>query len=168
METKAAQMMFESQRLLLVIQDTLRMFRETWTVLMDLTTVQVRLDKAGWWKLSGRGTETPCYTIGNAIYFAPEVLNKTGYHYGNTLDLATPAGFATLAHEIFHVYQYRRDGRLKSAALYLKGIISSLFKGKLYDHASFVNEVEALATEKKMREFFALNTHLLQIFNKLR
>lgn len=89
-------------------------------------------------------------TLGNTIVFTRQEYFR----------LHEPYGLAVLAHELWHVYQYHRGGRLKFTAKYLQEWAPlALRRRNIYEHLSY--EKEALAfqnhVEKELRKEFAQN-----------
>lgn len=71
-----------------------------------------------------------------------------------------PYGLAILAHEMWHIQQYYREGRLKFSLKYFKEWLPlALRRRNIYEHLSY--EKEALAfqnhVEKELRKEFAQN-----------
>jgi len=114
-------------------------------------------------------SKTPAFVLLNRMYFGNGVLNKPGFHTGNTFDLSTPEGMATFMHEVFHVHQWYRD-RVLMLLKYIKAVFLSLIKSKiLWDHHVIDFEVEAIEYEKEMREKLAEKKYLkkLSVFKDL-
>ena len=108
-------------------------------------------------------SKTPALVLLNRMYFGNGVLNKPGYHTGNTFDLSTPEGMATFMHEIFHVHQWYRD-RVLLLLKYIKAVFLSLIKSKiLWDHHVIDFEVEAIEFERKMKEKLSEKEYLKQL-----
>lgn len=95
--------------------------------------------------------QVPIFVIFRTIYIARGVLNDPGVHYGYSLNLRTPHGFALLAHEVYHVYQYLRDGPKSTVKEYFTTMFLSWQKARiLWDHTISKFEQEAIAFEKKV------------------
>lgn len=126
-----------------------------------LSGVRISIKSADWlfFRLSGRGRSTPCFVVGRTVYFAEGVLNGKAMSvvgkWGTHFDLATPAGWATLAHECFHVQQNVDGGWLRMIGAYVGGVVRSLGSGRLWDHQRIPYEQEAIAFEDRVFKSFA-------------
>lgn len=119
----------------------------------DLSKTRIQIVSPYWGKLSGRGSATAAFVIGNTVYIMRGALNKRGLVRGNSWDLATINGFSTFAHEVFHTYQNNRDGLIKFVTSLLYGIFKSIIRSrKLYDHKFFEYEREAIAFQNKLKK----------------
>ena len=108
-------------------------------------------------------SKTPAFVLLNRMYFGNGVLNKPGYHTNNTFDLSTPEGMATFMHEVFHVYQWKRDGIL-FIFKYLKAVLLSLFRSRIFwDHKVIDFEIEAIKFERKMRKKLSTEPYISKI-----
>lgn len=120
----------------------------------------VRVDVARKWGAVGLFSQrdagaTAFYVHGDTLRVMPGVLGVPGVHRGNTLDVGTPAGFATLMHEVFHVYQWLRDRpdaawwvRLVRSAHAARSMLAAAATGTWHDQPF---EVEAIAFERTVR-----------------
>jgi hypothetical protein len=94
----------------------------------DLKRARFELRPRGWrlFGWSGRGSRTPVFVLGRTIYLAQGFLNKSGWLWGNTMDLAleTGSGWETLAHELIHTEQGSLPRMLPR---YLGGVVRSLW-----------------------------------------
>lgn len=126
------------------------------------TDVKIAVKPEDWlpFRMSGRGSPTPAFVLFGVIYCKRSWLNETrmwkwtatGKEWtknGDTADLSAAAGWGNLAHEIYHILQYKRAGRfasVKSIAAFFSGIIKSVLSSrKLWDHESVPAEREAIA-----------------------
>jgi len=133
----------------------------------DLGKVKIKLVSPSWGKLSGRGGPTAAFVIGGTFYIMRGAINRRGLIRGNSWDLSVPVGFATVAHEIFHVYQYKRDGFFKFSMNFFAGLFRSITKSKmLYDHKYFVWEQEAIKFDTMVKA--AVKNEDLSCFVELR
>ncbi len=100
-------------------------------------------------------TKTPCFMFLRFQMWGRGILNKPGFHCGNCFDLATSKGFALLLHEIYHIYQFRRNP-LKLLWQYIKAIKDSFVLDKVFfSHRRITFEIEAIAFQQHINE--ALN-----------
>lgn len=94
-------------------------------------------------------TGSNIWVLAGTIRVVEGYLDNPAYR---SLDLHTPFGFSILAHEVFHVYQYYRDGWLKMALGVIKGLTKGLLKGKIeYAHGDVAFEQEAIDFQRKVR-----------------
>jgi hypothetical protein len=115
-------------------------------------------------------TSTPCFMLLHLQFWAKSILNKPGYHCGNCFDLATPGGMALMLHEIFHIYQFRRNP-FQMLWWYIRALRDSIvFDRILFSHPRIPFEVEAIAFEYQVREWLSTPEmqKALKIFAKLR
>lgn len=123
----------------------------------DPARAKIRIISPFWGTLSGRGSATAVFVVRRTIYVMRGALNEEGLIRGNYWDLASKAGFATFAHEIFHVYQSDRDSLAKYLFGFLFGVWKSLTHSKMiYDHQFFDTEREAIEFEARVRSAVAL------------
>lgn len=143
------------------VWDTMRRFFTGENRLIS-TDIKIVVKPEDWllFKMSGRGSPTPAFVMFGTIYCKRSWLNETrmwkwtatGREWtknGDTADLTTESGWGNLAHEIYHVLQYKRSGRFAGAKLiasFLGGILKSVLSSfKLWDHESVPMEREAIA-----------------------
>ena len=107
----------------------------------DLSRVVIHLSIP--WYVRKFAKITPAaYTSGNKIYFAP-----------NQYDPSTVDGIASIAHEITHVEQYRKYGKLrfrvKYLAFFLKNKRKQMEDSEAYEGIAFEKEAFEKAEEVK-------------------
>ena len=113
---------------------------------------KIRIISPFWGTLSGRGSATAVFVVRRTIYVMRGALNVEGRIRGNYWDLASKAGFATFAHEVFHTYQSDRDSIVKFLGSLFSGIWKSLTRSKMiYDHQFFDFEQEAIDFQRKIK-----------------
>lgn len=74
--------------------------------------------------------------------------------------LDDPYGLAILAHEMWHIHQYHREGRLKFTAKYLREWAPlALRRRNIYEYLSYEKEAMAFQNhvERELRKEFARN-----------
>ena len=95
-----------------------------------------------------RGLGMPAVTVyGDTLVCVPGVLDADGYVRRRLWSWTQPRGLALWAHEVKHVEQWRAapEAFAFEAAT---GIMASLLRGKIYDHAVIAYEQEAIAFER--------------------
>jgi len=128
---------------------------------------KVRIVSPFWGKLSGRGQPTAVFVVKRTIFVMRGALNAKGRVRGNSWDLASKAGFATFAHEVFHTYQHDRDGFGKFLTSFISGVWKSLTRSKKsFDHKFFDFEREAIAFQGKVMSKVKLDD--IKIFKSMR
>jgi hypothetical protein len=122
---------------------------------------------------SGRGRPTPCFVLFGTIYVAEGILNHPMQpslaRWGNHCDLTTPGGWEFLAHELFHVVQYKRAGVFGMLGKYIGGIAKSLFgRRRLWDHSRIPFEQEAIEFGAVVRRRLAADkpAEFFKLFDK--
>lgn len=118
--------------------------------------------------MSGRrGGSTPAFVMGRTIYMRPGVLNQPPQSGMNNFDLSTPKGFATFAHEVFHVRQFLDRGwRWLIWQIIRGGFRSQIASGIWWDHAVIPMEQEAIEFATKVEA--GLDSRQLSVFTLLR
>lgn len=118
--------------------------------------VEVRPDNWAPFLVSGRGSPTPVFVVGSVVYVAGGALQ--GRVHGNTLDVRTAEGAATLAHEVYHVSQYLGRGWLWMLWAYLSTVWKSMTQTRLWwDHAQSDMEQEAIRFELQVLGYYRKN-----------
>jgi hypothetical protein len=99
---------------------------------------------------------TPCFMFLNLQVWGSGILNFPGYHCGNCFDLAIPKGMALILHEIYHIYQFRRNP-FKLIWSYVKAIHDSLVIDKIpFAHPRIPFEIEAIAFENEIMRYLQM------------
>lgn len=104
-------------------------------------------------RLSARGSPTPMWVLGRQIRCVRGFWGKRGWTWGNTADLATPAGMAAIAHECLHVVDWIR-GRLDTVAgLWLPWVAAGI-TGQV-GHRTIQMELDAIDIETDLVRHWA-------------
>lgn len=111
--------------------------------------VRVKVRTAQFGSLGIRGRPTAVGVFGSTIHCIPGVLDADSVIRGNTWSWTQPRGVALWAHEVYHVYQWRR-WRLRFVASVVWGVLRSLMRGRFYDHQVIGIEVEATAFQRQV------------------
>lgn len=93
-----------------------------------------------------------------------------GFKVNGAIDLTRPGGMAMLAHELFHVKQWRETALFPWLWSYAQGIWASITQHrKLFYHGAFALEREAAAFEKRvMADILKNRLGELKAFGELR
>ncbi|MHA1715065.1 MAG: hypothetical protein ACTSXP_05450 [Promethearchaeota archaeon] len=112
-------------------------------------------------------SSTPCFMVANHAVWVKGVLNKPGYHLGNTFDLSTVEGFVLLLHEIYHNMQWFRSP-LRLLFQYLSGFVNSvaLSDGHItWAHEVIDFEMEAIIFHTRLKIFMYKHSSLIELLS---
>lgn len=110
--------------------------------------VKVRLVPDWFGSVGARGSPTAVAVFGRTLYCIAGVLDADHRVRSNLWSWRQVGGIANWCHEVFHVYQYERDGFWRLYGLFAAGIVRSLLSGQLYDHTKIAPEREAMQFEQ--------------------
>lgn len=116
----------------------------------DVNRVQIRFVPAWFFNIGPSSIVTAVAVFRRALYCIPGVLDADGPVRGEWWSWQQPRGIAHWGHQVFHCYQYERDGFWRHYGRFALGILASLAQGKAYDAALIPQAQEAYEFEAQI------------------